>query len=66
MTLTWHATELGWRTDDLRYRLKHTDRGWQLCDEDSWKPLAEPTRRRQDAQQIAERIERRRTDTERV
>lgn len=60
MTLTWHATEFGRRTDDCRYRLKHTDTGWQLCDADSWHPLAEPTRRLRDAQQIADRIDQQR------
>jgi hypothetical protein len=63
--LTWHATEFGRRTDDGRYRIVHTERGWRLLDAE-WNPLAEPTRKIPESQGIAERLEQRRTATERV
>jgi hypothetical protein len=58
MTLSWHATEFGRRTDDGRYRIVHRDGGWQLLDA-QWTPLAAPTRKIPESQALAEHVERR-------
>jgi hypothetical protein len=53
--LVWHATEFGRRSDCGRYRIVHTDGGWQLLDA-NWNAVAEPTRKIVEAQQLAERV----------
>jgi hypothetical protein len=57
--LVWHATEFGRRSACGRYRIVHTDGGWQLLDAD-WNAVAEPTRKIVEAQQLAERVAARR------
>ena len=53
--MTWHATEFGRRTACQRFRVVHTDKGWQLMDAE-WRPLGQATRKIVEAQQLAERF----------
>lgn len=54
MTLRWHHTELGRRTDDERYRIVRHGDSWVLLDA-AWNDLG-VCRTIEAAQQLAERL----------